>query len=144
VYAADPVEVAARWAHQGARWLHVVDLEGTLTGHPVQLGLIRSIAAVGVPIQVDGGVRAVNHLEEVLDAGGARVLLGIDALAIVEEASRQFGERVAVSLGVRDGRVAVGEDRTTNGSGVTSDGHGTQGVLQSSINQREVELVCAA
>ncbi len=107
VYADDPVEAATRWAHQGARWLHVVDLEGTLAGHPVQLGLIRSIAAVGVPIQVDGGVRAVSHLEEVLDAGAARVLLGTDALTLAEEASRQFGERVAVSLGVRDGRVAV-------------------------------------
>jgi len=107
VYADDPVESATRWVREGARWLHVVDLEGTLTGHPVQLDLIRSIAAVGVPIQVDGGVRAVSHLEEVLDAGAARVLLGTDALTLAEEASRQFGERVAVSLGVRDGRVAV-------------------------------------
>jgi phosphoribosylformimino-5-aminoimidazole carboxamide ribotide isomerase len=107
VYADDPVEAATRWAREGARWLHVVDLEGTLTGHPVQLDLIRSIAAVGVPIQVDGGVRAVSHLEEVLDAGAARVLLGTDALTLAEEASRQFGERVAVSLGIRDGRVAV-------------------------------------
>jgi phosphoribosylformimino-5-aminoimidazole carboxamide ribotide isomerase len=107
VYADDPVDVAARWVRHGARWIHVVDLEGTLAGHPVQLNLMRAIAALGVPIQADGGFRTLDHLEEALDAGAARVLLGADALAIAEEAGRRFGERVAASLGVKEGRVAV-------------------------------------
>ncbi len=108
IYADDPVEVAARWVRQGAKWLHVVDLEGTVVGQPVQLNLVRAIASLGVPIQVDAGFRTLDHLEEALGAGAARVLLSTDALAIAEEASRRFGERVAASLGVREGRVAVG------------------------------------
>ncbi len=107
IYAEDPVEVAARWMSQGARWLHVVDLEGTVAGRPIQLNLVRAIAALGVPIQVDGGFRTLDHLEEALGAGAARVLLSADALAIVEEASHRFGQRVAASLGVKEGRVAV-------------------------------------
>lgn len=107
IYADDPVEVAARWMSQGARWLHVVDLEGTLVGHPVQLNLVQAIATLGVPIQVDGGFRTLDHLEEALGTGAARVLLGADALALAKEASRRFGERVAASLGVKEGRVAV-------------------------------------
>ncbi len=108
IYADDPVEVAARWISQGARWLHVVDLEGTLVGHPVQLNLVQAIATLGVPIQVDGGFRTLDHLEEALGTGAERVLLGADALVLAGEASRRFGERIAASLGVREGRVAVG------------------------------------
>lgn len=107
VYADDPVEVAARWVDQGARWLHIVDLDGTFAGHPVRLDLVQAVAGMGVPIQVDAGFHTLTQLEEALDMGAARVLLGADALPIAQDAARRFGDRVAVSLGVKAGRVAV-------------------------------------
>ena len=73
VYDADPVEAAVRWEADGAKTLHVVDLDGAREGEPVNLDVIRRIAEqIGVPFQVGGGVRSAEAVQAVLAAGASR------------------------------------------------------------------------
>lgn len=107
-YADDPVAVATGWARQGARWLHVVDLDGALAGHPRHLDLVGAIVAeTRVPVQVGGGFRTFQDIEAGLRAGAARVIVGTAALRLGEELGRRYGERVAASLDFKDGGIAV-------------------------------------
>lgn len=112
VYGDDPAEQARRFVAQGARILHVVDLDAAF-GEPRQLALIERIvrAAAPVPVQVGGGVRDLAAARATLEAGAARVVLGTAAVERPElagEAVRAFGaERVAAGIDVKDGRAAV-------------------------------------
>ena len=111
VYDADPAEVARRWADAGAAWLHVVDLDGAVVGEPVNTeALVRIRRAVDLPIQLGGGLRLEEHLSAAIDHGVDRVILGTAALrdpALVAGAVERWGERVAVALDARDGRLAA-------------------------------------
>ncbi len=111
VYDADPVNVARKWAAAGAEWLHVVDLDAARTGEPVNLPVIREMASrVDIPIQAGGGVRSMERLEMFLDAGVQRVILGsaaIDDPRFVREALARYGDRIALGIVARDGRVAT-------------------------------------
>lgn len=131
VYADDPVDVARRWAERGARWLHIVDLDGAFSGRPVHLALIRAISAVAqVPVQLGGGMRTLDDVARAFDAGASRVILGTAAVNLAPQAVRRFGDRIAVSLDVKHGLLTVegwkasaGDDpitvgRTLAGSGV--------------------------
>lgn len=104
----DPGAAAARFTEAGASWLHLVDLDGAFAGTP-DLGLVRRVAAAGVPVQVGGGYRSPELVGAALDAGAARVLLGTAALdeATLREAVERFGDSVAVAVDVRDGDVVV-------------------------------------
>ena len=110
-YDADPVDAAARWEAEGARFLHVVDLDGARTGVPQNLDVVRRIAgAVSTPIQVGGGLRDPDSVAALLDAGAERVVIGTAALRdtpFLEEMLNRHGERVVVSVDARDGRVAL-------------------------------------
>lgn len=108
VYDVDPVAVARRWHAAGARMLHVVDLDGARGGRPVQLYLIREIAAV-IPVQVGGGLRMPEDVDAALGAGIERVVLGTAALNVqlVRELAETFGARLVVALDTRDGQVSV-------------------------------------
>jgi phosphoribosylformimino-5-aminoimidazole carboxamide ribotide isomerase len=111
VYGDDPVAVARGFAAAGARWLHVVDLDGARAGRPVQADLIRAIcAAAGIPVQVGGGLRDAAAVDAVLAAGAARVVLGTVAVQDPDLAGticRAHPGRVAVGLDARDGRLRV-------------------------------------
>jgi len=111
VYDDDPVEVARRWQEQGARRLHVVDLDGALLGEPANLDVIGNIVrAVNMPVQVGGGIRRILTAERLLQLGVARIILGtaaIDDPNLVAEACRCFGEAVVVSIDAQNGLVAV-------------------------------------
>jgi len=110
-YDADPVARAREWERRGAAAIHVVDLDGAREGRPVQLGLIRSIArSVGVPLQVGGGMRTLENLRVVRQAGASRVVVGTAAvldrdlrLRMLEEA----GDRLVVAVDARGGFVAT-------------------------------------
>ena len=104
----DPVAAAQRFAAEGATWLHLVDLDGAFSGEP-DLRLVERIATVGVPVQVGGGYRSLKSIEAALAAGAARVLVGTAALddAFLGAVAARFGDRVAVAIDARDGRVAV-------------------------------------
>jgi phosphoribosylformimino-5-aminoimidazole carboxamide ribotide isomerase len=121
-YDADPVERAREWERQGGQAIHVVDLDGAEVGRPVQLELIRRIArAVGVPLQVGGGVRSVEDLRAVRSAGARRVVMGTAAvedrdlrLRAVEEA----GDSLVVAVDAREGVVATHGWRRSSGVSV--------------------------
>jgi phosphoribosylformimino-5-aminoimidazole carboxamide ribotide isomerase len=104
----NPVAAAERFAAEGAEWLHLVDLDGAFSGEP-DLGLVRRIAAVGVPAQVGGGYRTLELVGAALEAGASRVLLGTAALdpSFLTDAVAAFGDSVAVAVDARDGAVAV-------------------------------------
>lgn len=111
VYDDDPVRVAHHWAALGARWLHIVDLDGARLGRPAQLPLVAGIAAAGVPVELGGGLRTLDDLQSAFDAGVARVVLGTVAIedpALLDVAVHRFGpERVVLGVDARDGMVAV-------------------------------------
>jgi phosphoribosylformimino-5-aminoimidazole carboxamide ribotide isomerase len=123
-YDTDPVRAAQRWQEAGASWLHVVDLDGAANGYPVNVELIGRIrAATSLRIEVGGGMRTLPHIEQVLDLGIERIVLGTVALtdrALIEEAQRRWGERIAVGLDARDGRVATQGWRETSSTQATS------------------------
>jgi phosphoribosylformimino-5-aminoimidazole carboxamide ribotide isomerase len=110
-YEDDPVVAARRWAGDGARWLHVVDLDGAREGAPVNLEHVRRIvAAVGVPVQLGGGLRDSAKVEAAISSGAERVVLGTAAVRdpdLTEAIASAHGERVVISVDARAGRVAA-------------------------------------
>jgi phosphoribosylformimino-5-aminoimidazole carboxamide ribotide isomerase len=110
VYDADPVELAERFQAEGARRLHVVDLDAA-RGEGSNRGIVRDIChAVAIPVQLGGGLRTLAAIEQALDDGAARAILGTAAAAdpgFVAEAVEHFGDRIVVAVDVRDGRVAT-------------------------------------
>jgi phosphoribosylformimino-5-aminoimidazole carboxamide ribotide isomerase len=105
----DPVELARRFAAEGAGRLHLVDLDGAFSGAP-SLGLLAAVArAGGLPLQVGGGYRTLEALEAALAAGADRVMVGTAALSptFLAEAASRFGPALVVAVDVQDGRVAV-------------------------------------
>jgi phosphoribosylformimino-5-aminoimidazole carboxamide ribotide isomerase len=113
----DPVELARRFRAEGARRLHLVDLDGAFAGEPT-LGLVERVAAAGgLPIQVGGGYRTTGAIASAIEAGADRVMVGTAALspAFVAEAASRFAERLVVAIDVRNGKVAVdGWTRTSS------------------------------
>jgi phosphoribosylformimino-5-aminoimidazole carboxamide ribotide isomerase len=116
VYGDDPVAMARRWEAAGARWLHVVDLDGARAGAPVQADIVASICrAVSIPVQTGGGLRDEAAVRAVLDAGVARAIVGTVAVrdpALCAELCRTFPGKIAVGIDARDGiaRVAGWEE----------------------------------
>jgi phosphoribosylformimino-5-aminoimidazole carboxamide ribotide isomerase len=106
----DPAALAGRFVREGARRLHLVDLDGAFDGRPSP-GVLTRIAEVArhVPIQVGGGYRTLAAVEDALAAGADRVMLGTAALSrsFLAEAVPRFGERLVVAVDARDGRVTV-------------------------------------
>jgi len=107
----DPGEAAARFAAEGASWLHVVDLDGAFSGRPTP-GLVESVAAAGVPVQVGGGLRDVEAMERALAAGATRLIVGTAALSIetgssLSHLAPRFGEKLVVAVDAKDGRVVT-------------------------------------
>ncbi len=111
VYDAEPLDAARRWVEAGARRLHVVDLDGARAGRPVNLGQLQKIAsALPVPVQYGGGLRSLRDAEAALGAGAARIVIGTVAFLderLLTNLVLEHGERIAVGLDVRGGRVAI-------------------------------------
>ncbi|MGA2837275.1 MAG: HisA/HisF-related TIM barrel protein [Acidimicrobiales bacterium] len=110
----DPLALAARFAAAGARWLHVVDLDAARSGEPVNRATVVAIArSVGIPVETGGGVRTGADVDELLEGGLARVVLGTAALddpGLVRRATAAHPGRVALGLDYRrtaDGRAEV-------------------------------------
>lgn len=112
VYADDPVQVALRWENLGASRVHIVDLDGARSGNPDNLSVVkRIVSAVGVPVQMGGGVRTLDSARRIIDAGVQRVMLGTIAVRdpqMVQSACAELGsESVVVAVDSRDGQVAI-------------------------------------
>jgi phosphoribosylformimino-5-aminoimidazole carboxamide ribotide isomerase len=134
-YDDDPVVAARRWADAGAQWLHVVDLDGARAGEPVNLAHVRRIvAAVGIPIQLGGGLRDSKKVEHALATGVERVVLGTAAVrdpALAEAIAAAHGERIVCALDSRAGRVAA--------EGWTEPSEVTPARLAATLSERGVE-----
>jgi phosphoribosylformimino-5-aminoimidazole carboxamide ribotide isomerase len=104
VYSESPTQMAQLWKSKGAKMLHVVDLDGAFEGKPVNLSLIGQMRReVNIPIEVGGGFRDVHSIQQALDEGVDRVILGTVAIRnpdLVREAVRQFPKKIAVSIDV--------------------------------------------
>ncbi|WP_353948133.1 1-(5-phosphoribosyl)-5-[(5-phosphoribosylamino)methylideneamino]imidazole-4-carboxamide isomerase [Sporolactobacillus sp. Y61] len=111
VFDDSPVSVARSFYNQGAKWLHVVDLDGAKAGHPVNREVIAQIAAqVPVHIETGGGIRSMACVSWYLEHGIRRVILGSSAIsdpAFTRQALKQYPGKVAVGLDVRQGKIAV-------------------------------------
>lgn len=112
VYSDDPVGVAREWEARGGDWLHIVDLDAAFGGKHANLDKVRDIAAaVSIPVQMGGGMRDEEAIAAALGAGVSRVVIGTKAAEepdFVSRAVARFGgEKIAVGIDARDGRVAV-------------------------------------
>ena len=111
VYSYDPSATALKWQAAGAKFLHVVDLDGARAGSPQNLDAIKKIlTAVEIPIEVGGGIRTLDDAEKILSLGVRRVILGsvaVENISLVEEAARRFGDKIVVGIDARGGFVAV-------------------------------------
>lgn len=107
----DPVAAARRWEAEGARWLHVVDLDGARAGAPENLDHVRRItAAVSIPVQFGGGLRDSAKVEQAISAGVERVVLGTAAVRdpdLAAAIASAHGDRVVGAVDARAGKVAA-------------------------------------
>ena len=119
VFSDQPAEVAQQWQAQGAQFLHLVDLDGARAGHSENLATVREIlAAVTIPVELGGGIRTLENIDEVLALGVRRVILGSVAVRdpeLVAAACAKYGDRIVVGIDAKDGIVAV------DGWGVSGD-----------------------
>ena len=111
VYNPDPVAVARDFLAAGATEIHVVDLEGARDGTTPNLEIVRAIAAIpGLSVEIGGGIRSLDTVRAYLGAGVRRVILGTAAVtdeAFLRAALAEFGDAIAVSVDIRDGKVAI-------------------------------------
>ncbi|HEY3797905.1 MAG TPA: 1-(5-phosphoribosyl)-5-[(5-phosphoribosylamino)methylideneamino]imidazole-4-carboxamide isomerase [Caulobacteraceae bacterium] len=111
VFNEDPADQARTWIGAGFDWLHVVDLNGSAEGRAVNGAAVEAILnTVSAPVQLGGGVRSLANIEAWIEAGISRVILGTAAVRdpeMVKTAAREWPEQIAVSVDVRQGKVAV-------------------------------------
>lgn len=111
IYSQDPVEQAKRWQDQGAQFLHVVDLDGAFSGAPVHLQVMERIAkSIQIPIQVGGGMRSLEDIASVRQAGAERVILGTRAVGsplFLRKACQRFPGRILLGIDAKGGYIAV-------------------------------------
>ncbi len=110
VYSENPAEVAAEFKQAGSAWVHVVDLDGAFAGEPANLDKVAAIVAVGMKVQLGGGLRTRASVERALGAGVSRVVIGTRAAeseAFVAELVAACGDRIAVGIDAKKGQGAV-------------------------------------
>jgi phosphoribosylformimino-5-aminoimidazole carboxamide ribotide isomerase len=109
-YHDDPLAAARSWAEAGARFLHVVDLDGARSGEPASLEHLRRIAELGVPVQYGGGLRTLDAVRAALAAGAERAIVGTAAfqdIDFLDDIVATHGSRIVVSVDVKDGMIAT-------------------------------------
>jgi phosphoribosylformimino-5-aminoimidazole carboxamide ribotide isomerase len=110
VYAEDPSSVAASFKSAGAEWVHVVDLDGAFAGEPRNLPVVERIAALGLNVQLGGGMRTRETVDKAISLGIRRVVIGTRAAeseAFISELVAAYGDRIAVGIDAKNGQVAV-------------------------------------
>lgn len=111
VYGSSPYKVAESFVAQGAKWIHIVDLDGAKEGKPINQDVISRIAKnLKCKIEVGGGIRNEETVQAYFEAGVSRVILGSAAVAdpaFVKDMIQKYGEKIAVGIDARDGQVAV-------------------------------------
>lgn len=108
VYSDSPEDIALEWQNQGAKWIHVVDLEGAKSGIPINTPSVQAIIKrTKCRLQLGGGIRSLETIERMLHIGVSRVIMGTKALdeAFLQKVIQKFGDQVAVGLDTRNGLV---------------------------------------
>lgn len=122
VYFQKPAEVAKMWEAKGGKFLHIVDLDGALEGKSKNLPVIQEIVrAVNIPIQVGGGIRSLEAIENLINIGVSRVIVGTKALQdreMVKKAVETYGDKIVVAIDAKKGYVAI--DGWTKASDVSA------------------------
>ncbi len=112
VYSDTPLKIAKQWEAAGASFIHIVDLDGALVGHSVNDEVIKTIVSeIRIPVQVGGGIRTIKDIENKLNLGVERVIIGTKAVkdpGFIKEAIAKFGrERIVIGIDAKDGMVAI-------------------------------------
>jgi phosphoribosylformimino-5-aminoimidazole carboxamide ribotide isomerase len=112
VFSDDPVAVAGKWVAQGARRIHLVDLDGAFAGKPRNADIINAIVAAfpDVPVQIGGGIRDEDTIQAYLEAGVEYVIIGTKAVNephFVRDMAREYPRRIIIGLDAKDGKVAI-------------------------------------
>ncbi|WP_434304683.1 1-(5-phosphoribosyl)-5-[(5-phosphoribosylamino)methylideneamino]imidazole-4-carboxamide isomerase [Clostridium botulinum] len=111
VVAEDPIEVALKFKEDGAEYIHIVDLDGALTGEIKNLSIISSIIkTINIPVELGGGIRNLNTIDMLIDAGIKRLILGTAALnnrELVEEAVKKYDEKISIGIDAKNEKVAI-------------------------------------
>ncbi|HZJ83184.1 MAG TPA: 1-(5-phosphoribosyl)-5-[(5-phosphoribosylamino)methylideneamino]imidazole-4-carboxamide isomerase [Clostridia bacterium] len=112
IYHENPIEVAKQWEGMGAKFLHIVDLDGAFQGESQNLAIIEElITSISIPVQIGGGIRTMDNIDRLLKYPGvARVILGTSAITqreLLETAIETYGNRIAVGIDAKDGKVAI-------------------------------------
>jgi len=111
IFNENPVTAALTWYSQGARWIHIVDLDGAVAGRPRNMEVLEEIIKEsGLLIELGGGIRQEDVAERLLGQGVNRIILGTAAIEnreLVKKLCQQFGESIVVSMDARDGRIAI-------------------------------------
>ncbi|MEW6558293.1 MAG: 1-(5-phosphoribosyl)-5-[(5-phosphoribosylamino)methylideneamino]imidazole-4-carboxamide isomerase [Elusimicrobiota bacterium] len=112
VYSKDPVFIAKMFAMQGAKRLHIIDLDGAFAGVPQNLSVLAKIRqAVNIELEFGGGIRKIETIEKIVNMGVDKVILGTLAVFnpdIVKEAVKKFNEKIIVAIDVLDEKIAIG------------------------------------
>ncbi len=143
VFSDDPVAVAGKWVEQGARRIHLVDLDGAFAGKPKNADIIKQIAEAypDVPVQIGGGIRDEETIQGYLDAGVQYVIIGSKAVSdpeFVRTVARKFAGHVIVGLDAKDGKVAIDGWATVSDKDVTElakefEEHGVVSIIYTDI-----------
>ena len=111
VYSENPIEVARDFENAGARYIHIVDLEGAKNGTTPNIEIVRDIATkTSLFVEIGGGIRSMEVVKKYLDNGVGRVILGTSAVtdeSFLTEAVNTYGEKIAVGADVKDGYIAI-------------------------------------
>lgn len=111
IFSNQPVTMAQQWQEEGAEYLHLVDLDGAFRGTTHNLPIVKEIVdTVSVHTQLGGGIRTMDRLDQIMDLGVSRAILGTIAIKnaqFVEEASKKYGDRIAIGIDADDGMVAT-------------------------------------
>ncbi|MFC1668348.1 1-(5-phosphoribosyl)-5-[(5-phosphoribosylamino)methylideneamino]imidazole-4-carboxamide isomerase [Chlamydiota bacterium] len=111
VYSEDPVSMGLHWQNEGAKFLHIVDLDGAFTGKLVHISLVENIVkSLALFSQCGGGIRELDDIEMLLSAGVSRAIIGTKACEdyeFIEQAVRSFSSRIAVGLDAKNGKIAI-------------------------------------
>lgn len=119
VFGDNPVEMAVKWESQGAKYLHVVDLDGARTGQSENAEVIKQIAKnLSIPVQLGGGIRSLDAIETILSYGVTRVILGTSAVnnqEMLKAALNEYKEKIVIGIDAKDGMVAIhGWEKTSD------------------------------
>lgn len=111
VFSENPSEIAQKWEQAGAKWIHVVDLDGAFSGKPKNFNVIKSIVdSVSCPVQLGGGIRNIDTVREYIGIGVKRIILGTAAFndeEFLKIACTEFPNEIAVGVDTKEGKIAV-------------------------------------